>query len=240
MRTIDLNADAGEGCGNDHALLEFVTSVNIACGGHAGDRATIADLARTARDHQVRVGAHPSYPDPANFGRASLPLTPQVIASLRAQIETFIAAAGRAPAYIKPHGALYNDAAARREVAAVVADLAATYDVALMGPPDSEMESAAAARGLTFFREMFADRGYRSDGTLIPRTQDGALITDPAQSLGQVLSALNLGLVPTTGDPVHLTPDSICVHGDSPGALTLARMLRDGLNREGYDVGAQS
>ena len=240
MRTIDLNADAGEGCGNDHALLEFVTSINIACGGHAGDSATIADLSRTARDHQVRIGAHPSYPDPANFGRSSLPLTPLIIRSLHEQVETFIDAAGQVPAYIKPHGALYNDAAVEAVAAEAVADLAATYGVGLMGPPDSQMESAAAERGLTFIREMFADRGYRSDGTLIPRSWPDALITDPAQALGQVLSALNLGLVPTTGDPLPLTPDSICLHGDSPGALTLARVLRDGLNREGYDVGAQT
>jgi UPF0271 protein len=229
---IDLNADVGEARGDDAALLALVTSANVACGFHAGDPATIRDTIRAAARAGVQVGAHPSYPDREHFGRAPMHIPPdQVFADVLFQLGAVLAlcrAEGIALRHAKPHGALYNQAAADPDLAYAVARAvaAASQDLVLVGLASSRcMREAAAAVGLRFAAEGFADRRYASDGSLVPRDQVGAVLTDPAAVASQALALARSGSV-----------DTLCLHGDTPGALANARAVREALAAAAIDV----
>lgn len=221
---VDLNADLGEGVGPEAELMPLITSANIACGGHAGDEATMRQTLRLARNYGVRVGAHPGYPDREHFGRRELHLPPREVTRLcRDQIIALrmqAAREGMVLAYVKPHGALYHQACREAELAAAIVAAALEFRLPVMGLPDSQLEAAARAEGVPYLREGFADRRYRADGTLVPRSQAEAMITDPDEAAAQVMCLLQAWKV-----------DSVCVHGDAPDVVRFTAELRQRLRR---------
>jgi UPF0271 protein len=240
---IDLNADVGEGVGQDPALMPHITSANVACGVHAGSPAVMRETVLLAREHGVAVGAHPSFPDREGFGRRDLRLPPlQIEDIVVSQIEALAAIAAAEDVrlqHVKPHGALFNVAVRDRSVADAIARAIALVDPALIlfGLPASELIAAGKAAGLRTACEAFADRAYRPDGTLVPRTQPGALIDDAAQVLTRVATiALEHAVIAIDGTRVPITLDTICVHGDTPGAARLAARIRATLAASGIDV----
>lgn len=247
METIDLNADVGEMDPDlDARILAVVTSVNIACGGHAGDDASMSRVAALAAAAGVRIGAHPSYPDRENFGRTRIHIqATDLTALVRDQI---LALAANSPApveYVKPHGALYHDAAADPGLAKALVDavLAASehlgHRLALMGQPGARYLQRAHAEGLGVITEGFADRAYRHDGALVPRHEPGAVLTEDAAVMEQV-TALARGAVKTAdGTLVAVRAQSVCVHSDTPGAADLARRIRTHLDASGIRVQAR-
>ncbi|MBP9181511.1 MAG: LamB/YcsF family protein [Fuscovulum sp.] len=235
---LDLNADLGEGMGDDAAMLALVTSANVACGGHASDPDLMLATLRQAMARGVVVGAHPGYADRENFGRVVVPMQPaQITALVAAQIGALQGVAslcGARVAYVKAHGALANLAADRREVADAVATATKAAGLALLAISGTELEAAGEAAGIPTFAEIFADRAYLSTGRLVPRSHPQAMIHDPEQALNRLISYLDTGLMPVIdGPPIPLQTQSICIHGDSPEAVTMARALRDGLTRRG-------
>lgn len=245
-RTIDLNADLGEGCGDDGALIGVVTSCNVACGGHAGDERSMAEALTLAREAGVAAGAHPSYPDKDGFGRRSVETPLDALeTSLNEQIDAIAGVAARLGVeltHVKPHGALYNDAAKDAEKAArVIAAAKRLPRAAIVGPPMSALARAADGAALRFVAEGFADRAYEPDGSLRSRRLDGALIEDEARRADQALSLAQAGEAAAHGGGrVRLAVDTICLHGDSPGALSSARAIRSRLEGAGIVVRAHS
>lgn len=247
-RTIDLNSDLGEGfgpwsMGDDATMLSIVTSANIACGGHASDPETMFETLTAARENGVVVGAHPGYNDREGFGRRVIPMTPPEIARLvTAQIgalQAMAKLAGTRVAYVKPHGALANLSARDRSVADAIVDAIATLDptLAILAISGTQTEHAAHARAHPVFSEVFADRGYLSSGLLVPRGQTGAMIHDADFAADRLLHLLETGHMPVTdGDPIPLDAHSICVHGDSPGAVAMAQRIRDRLSAQGVQI----
>lgn len=242
---IDLNADIGEGCGTDAALLPFVSSASIACGGHAGDATSMRAALRLCRLHGVAAGAHPSFVDRTHFGRRALPWQPQALFDALCQqvrtLQELAAQEGVPLRHLKPHGALYNLAAGDPALAELVAQVALRCDPALavFGLSGSELPNAATRLGLHAVHEAFADRGYAGDGTLLPRDQAGALLLEPQAALEQVLGALRTGRVQAPGGPAHsVRADSFCLHGDTPGAVERARLLAQGLQAAGFRLRA--
>ena len=245
---IDLNADAGESfgawrIGDDAALLPLVTSVNVACGLHAGDPAVMRDTVRLALAHDVAIGAHPGLPDLGGFGRREMDVTPQEVYDLVVYqvgaLRGVARAAGAVLRHVKPHGALYNMAARDAALADAVAN--AVRDVApalvLFGLAGSELIRAAERAGVVAAEEVFADRGYRADGSLVPRGTAGALIEDPETAAARVLHMLREGAVETVdGGHVAVRADTVCIHGDGATAPQLARVLRKRLAAEGVAV----
>ena len=231
MPAIDLNADLGEGDPHDAELLTIVSSCNIACGGHAGDDASMRATIASAISNNVAIGAHPSYPDRDGFGRRSNFLAgDELRASLLAQINILASIAnelGAALAHIKPHGALYNDAVNDRELADLVAGciVTAAPGAAFVGLPDSEMQHAASRHSLNFVAEGFIDRAYRHDGQLVPRSEPGAVHESLELVLPQAISLV--GKV-----------DTLCIHGDTPGAVEAATAVRDALEKQGVEIRA--
>ncbi|AOY00310.1 5-oxoprolinase subunit PxpA [Jeongeupia sp. USM3] len=232
MNQLELNADLGEGYEYDAALMPLIDAANIACGGHAGDVDSMRDTVVLARAHGVRIGAHPSYPDREHFGRVSLVMPePKLIASLTAQLWALKAVcieAGVSVAYVKPHGALYNDAAHDPPLAALLAQSIYEIDpsLALMALAGSELAKAGEAVGLTVIREAFADRAYQGDGSLVPRGEPGAVLDDVA-AIAQVESLWRKGGVyAQSGAWLPLAADSVCIHGDNAHALKFAQTLR--------------
>ena len=231
MPAIDLNADLGEGDPYDAELLAIVSSCNIACGGHAGDEASMRATIASAISNNVAIGAHPSYPDRDGFGRRSNFLAgDELRASLLAQINILASIAnelGAALAHIKPHGALYNDAVNDRELADLVAGciVTAAPGAAFVGLPDSEMQHAASRHSLNFVAEGFIDRAYRHDGQLVPRSEPGAVHESLELVLPQAISLV--GKV-----------DTLCIHGDTPGAVEAATAVRDALEKQGVEIRA--
>lgn len=227
-RTIDLNADVAESP-DDLALLSVVTSANICCGAYAGDADLMLAACEQAAAHGVRIGAQIGYVDLEGFGRRPLdPPTEELIDSLRTQIDLLAEIAdsvGRAVAYVKPHGALYNTIVHDERQAAAVVEAVAPYGLPLLGLPSAASVRLARAEGLPVELEGFADRAYRPDGTLVPRREPGAVLHDQAAVAAQ---AVHLA----TGGEVH----TLCVHGDSPDALDLARAVRAGLTEAGFEV----
>ncbi|MBW3588745.1 MAG: LamB/YcsF family protein [Actinobacteria bacterium] len=227
MPKIDLNADLGEGIADhlDLELLDLITSANVACGGHAGDEATMTKTVRGAKARGVRIGAHPSYPDRVNFGRRSLPMGIEAIrTSVEDQVRTLmkIAEEEAAPViYIKPHGALYNDASLDSDLAGVVLSMAKEMGLMTMLLAGSPM----ADREPSVIREGFLDRSYMPDGSLVPRSEPGALLTDPEKVSQQALL-----IAPRV--------DSLCIHSDTPNAVTLLKHAVDALENEGYEITA--
>ena len=245
---IDLNADLGEGFGawrltDDDALLGVVTSANVACGFHAGDPVTMRRVCALAAGRGVAVGAQVSYRDLAGFGRRAMAvpaeeLCAEVVYQIGA-LQACAAAAGTRVRYVKPHGALYNTAADDAEQAGAVAAAVAAVDASLplLGLPDSALAEAAARAGLPFVAEGFADRAYLPTGRLVPRTQPGAVHADPFMSVAQAVSLARSGAVTATdGSTLHLPVASVCVHGDSPGAVMLARNIRQTLEDAGAEL----
>lgn len=241
---VDLNADVGEGDpAADAALLAIVSSCSIACGGHAGDAASMARTIRLAGAHGVAIGAHPSYPDRAGFGRRPLAVGHAALAAaLEAQIgalATVAAAAGVRLRHVKPHGALYNVAATDRAVAdAVVAAVRAVDPrLVLVGLSGGALLDAGVRGGLATASEVFADRRYEADGTLTPRDRPGALVDDPAAVAVRSVRMVTAGLVEAAdGTAVPVRADTICVHGDTPGAAALAGAVRAALDAAGVTV----
>lgn len=235
---IDLNADVGESAGavtvgDDAAVVPLVTSVNVACGGHAGDDAVMRRTLRLARTHGVAAGAHPAYPDREGFGRRELGLPPAAIHdAVVAQVTRLarVAAAEGVPLrHVKPHGALYNRAAREPAVADAIARAVAAVDPALrlVGLAGSALVEAARAHGLAPLREGFCDRRYGADGLLVPRSEPGACLDDPAAAADQALA------LATRGDV-----DTLCVHGDGPSAVPILRAVRTRLATAGIPLRA--
>jgi UPF0271 protein len=235
---LDLNADLGEGVGDDDALLALVTSANAACGFHAGDAATMRAVATRAARLGVAVGAHVSYRDREGFGRRALDVPAERLADeVREQIlalEACCREAGTRVRYVKPHGALYTTAARDGGVAAAVCAGAAAFGaLPVLAPPGSALLRAADAAGLGGVAEGFADRGYRSDGSLVPRSEPGALL-DGADAIAEQAVALARGeIADAGGSPLRLQVRSLCVHGDTPGAVAAATAVRAALERAG-------
>lgn len=247
-RRIDLNADLGESFGawtqgQDADLLKLVTSANIACGFHGGDPGVMADTVSLAVARGVAIGAHPGWPDLQGFGRRSMAVSPRethdlVLYQLGA-LAAFAKAAGTRLAHLKPHGALYHQAAADSALAEAVAAAVRAFDpgLILVGPADSCLIRAGQVAGLAVAREGFADRRYEADGSLTPRTRPDALIHDDGEALAQVLSMIERGeLIARDGTLIPMPVDTLCIHGDNPRALALARRLRRELEDRGISV----
>lgn len=246
MQSIDLNADLGEGGAYDADLMGVVSSCNVACGGHAGEAASMARTVRLAIENGVSVGAHPSYPDREGFGRRSLSIgLDDLYDSLTMQAESLLDIAGELGAsvrHLKPHGALYNDAARDAALADIVARTAAELpgDVCLVGPPGSELECAAAGNDLVFIAEAFVDRAYRPDGGLVSRDEDGAVHTDVDRMIAQaLLLAIHQAVDTAGGRRIHVPARTLCVHGDTPGAAEAARAIRKALEAQGVEIRAR-
>ena len=248
MKTIDINSDLGEGfgpwtMGADAQMLSIVTSANVACGGHASDPETMFKTLELARDKGVKVGAHPGFNDLIGFGRRVIPMSPAEIGRMcAAQIGALIGIAaqvGISVSYVKPHGALGNLAARDREVAEAIVNAVQKIDpkLAVLAISGTQSEQAARAAGAPVFSEIFADRGYLSSGQLVPRDQDGAMIDDAAKAAQRLITFLDTGRMPVIdGDPIKLAAQSICVHGDSPGAVDMAREVRERLTSHGVQI----
>ncbi len=248
MRTIDLNSDLGEGfgpwaMGDDAAMLGLVSSANIACGGHASDPETMFATLRLAAQKGVRIGAHPGYNDREGFGRRIIPMTAAEITRMTAaQIGALMgvaAVAGARVSYVKAHGALANHAADTRAAAdAIVAAVRAiSPTLALLAISGTELEHAARAAGQPVYSEVFADRGYLSTGRLVPRSRPDAMIHDAKAAADRLLAFLDFGLMPVVdGDPIKLDAHSICIHGDSPHAVGMAREIRARLTAAGVSL----
>jgi UPF0271 protein len=246
---VDLNGDVGESfgiwrLGDDARILGFVTSANIACGFHAGDPATIDATVREATRRGVAVGAHPSYPDLAGFGRRSMRLSPaEVEAAVLYQIgavEAIARANGVRLSHVKPHGALYNDAADDRELAdAIASAVLRAGDYRLVGLAGSALIDAARDAGVRSASEGFCDRAYGADGRLRPRRLAGALLSDPAVAARQALDIATRGCVRVEGGAeIALRADTLCIHGDTPGAVEIAQAVRAALESAGVRVAA--
>ncbi len=243
MRSVDLNCDLGEGAGHDAELMPLVSSANIACGGHAGDEATMRATIRLALQHGVAVGAHPGYADRANFGRVELPLSVAEVRGLvLGQVQHLLAVALQCNArvrHVKPHGALYNLAARDPAVAHAVADGVYEADprLLLVGRAGGALLEAGAACGLGTISEAFADRSYQADGSLTPRGQPGALLADEGAAAAQALRMVREGKVTASdGSDVPITADTICLHGDGAHAVAFATRLRAELERAGLEI----
>ncbi|MFD9887555.1 LamB/YcsF family protein [Streptomyces alboflavus] len=248
--SIDLNADLGEGFGrwrltDDEELLSVVTSANVACGFHAGDAATMRRVCERAAERGVRIGAQVSYRDLAGFGRRAMDVpAAELAAEVAYQIgalEVFARAAGAGVAYVKPHGALYNRVVHDVEQASAVVDGVLLADAALpvLGLPGSRLLEAAEKAGLPVVTEAFADRAYTDEGTLVPRGTDGAVVTEVDAVVERSLGIARFGTVTSHGGQrIDVRARSLCLHGDTPGAVELARQVRARLETAGVRVEA--
>jgi len=242
---VDLNADLGEGCANDEALLQLVSSANIACGFHAGDAQTMQQSVRWAMKYGVAIGAHPSFPDRENFVRSAMQLPPetvyaQVVYQLGA-LAAIVRAEGGKMVHVKPHGMLYNQAATDALLADAIAR--AVYDVdpalRLVGLAGSELIRAGERLGLPTRQEVFADRRYQSNGTLGPRSQPDARIESEELALDQTLAMVReKKVLSREGVWVPVSADTVCLHGDGEHALTFARRLREAFGEQDIQVSA--
>ena len=244
MLRLDLNCDLGEGAGHDAELMPLVTSANIACGAHAGDEATMRATVALARQHGVAIGAHPGFADRENFGRKemtlSFPEVGELVLKQIRQLQEVAKAMGAVVGHVKLHGALYHQASRERTLAeAVVQAMAGTADrLVIYALAGSELEKAARNRPeLKVAAEVFADRSYRADGALTPRTRADALISDEDAAVAQVLRMVQEGKVRATdGTDVAIRADTVCLHGDGPHAVAFARRLRAELAAAGIEV----
>jgi UPF0271 protein len=248
MKKIDLNCDMGESygawkMGEDAAVMPYITSANIACGFHAGDPATIRRTVRLAVDRGVAIGAHPSLPDLQGFGRRVMKISPQDMYDLvlyqAGAVEAFARAAGAKLHHVKCHGALYNmaadDEALSDAMARAVRDLGA--DVFLYCLSGSKSLERAKMQGVKAAGEVFADRGYSDDGSLAPRERPGGMIEDPAQAVRQALAMIEQGrVVSLSGTPIPVAADTMCLHGDQPGAVLFAKELRRAFSEHAISV----
>lgn len=249
---MDLNSDLGEGfgpwaMGDDAAMLGLVTSANIACGGHASDPDTMFATLRMAAEQGVSIGAHPGYADQLGFGRRVIPMEPDEISRMVAAqvgaLQGVAALAGAKVAYVKAHGALANLAADRRDVADAIAAAVKALSGALPGGlailaiSGTELEAAGRAAGLPTYSEIFADRAYLPSGRLVPRSRPDAMVHGAKAAAERLIGFLDSGLMPVVGgEPIPLAAQSICVHGDSPDAVAMAREIRARLQAAGVSL----
>ena len=248
MYRIDLNCDMGESfgnysLGNDHQILDFVTSANIACGYHAGDPSVMRATVLLALAKGVAIGAHPGYPDLQGFGRRYMNITPEEVRDMVVYqvgaLDAFVRAEGGSMRHVKAHGALYNAAAVEADLAEAIAQAVHSVDpeLILVGLSGSELVSAGEAVGLPTASEAFADRTYQDDGTLTPRTRPDALIDEDEKAVRQTIRLAREGGVRSQGGAeVEVQADTICIHGDGPHALSFARSIREGLEAAGIEV----
>lgn len=243
MQTIDLNCDMGEGMGTDLALLEFVTSANVACGGHAGDERTMRETVRAAKARGVVVGAHPSYPDRSGFGRVAMEMSGAAIEeTVREQVavlDRIVRREGVRLVHVKPHGALYHAAISKRDVAEAVARGVRSVDskLVLVGLAGAEGLEWWRAMGMLVAAEAFADRRYGADGSLRSRAKAGAMIEGASSAAEQAVRiAEGLGVVAGDGSVIVVNAETICIHGDTAGAVEIARAVRGELERRGVRV----
>jgi UPF0271 protein len=234
---IELNADIGEGC-DDAGLMPYLARVSIASGGHTGDASSMAVALRLAAEHGVAVGAHPSFPDRAQFGRRVLVASAEEVAAwVMQQTEVLAEQAvrlGMRLAHVKPHGALYNVAAQDKNVAQAIAQAVAAFDpgLLLVGLSGSQLIAAGRAAGLAVLNEAFADRSYQADGQLVSRETRGALVSDPDMAARQALALARGEAVATLdGGTLRVRADTICLHSDTPNALNIAQAVHAALNR---------
>ena len=234
--SIDLNSDLGEGAGSDMALMPLITSANIACGGHAGNENTMRTTVELAIRNKVAIGAHPGYPDRERFGRAAMEMPArELIESIRRQVDALAAVASRMGArvtHVKAHGALYNqgerDATIAQTIIFGVQAATGGHELVIVAPPGSAMVDEAKAMGMKVAREGFVDRAYEADGTLQSRSVAGSVLTNPADAVRQALSFVkNGGVTAVDGSFLNLAVDTLCLHGDTPGAPDIARAVRD-------------
>jgi UPF0271 protein len=245
QQRIDFNCDLGEGCGNDAAIMPFVSSASIASGGHAGDTASMRATVALCLAHGVAIGAHPSFQDRAHFGRRELALAPAAIAeAVTRQVDALAeacAAQGARLQHVKPHGALYNLSARDGDVAKAIADAVHAIDPSLLlyGLSGSDSITAAEAAGLGVVNEVFAERRYEADGGLTPRGEPGAVIEGIEDALAQVRMMLRDGsVIARTGQRIALRADTLCLHGDRADAAAFARDLHRALRAEGIEIRA--
>jgi len=247
MTAIDVNSDLGEGLGlwrmgDDDALLGIVSSANVACGFHAGDPSIMRRVCAIAAERGVAIGAHVSYADIAGFGRRFIDIDPAELRDLITYqigaLDAFARAAGSRVSYVKPHGALYNTIVHHQAQAAAVVDGIAAYaKLPMLGLPHSIALVHAEAAGLTPVREAFVDRAYNADGTLASRQLPGAVLHDIEEITDRTVRMVAEGWVGTIdGSEIRIQFDSLCVHGDTPGAVAIARATRDALEREGIKI----
>lgn len=248
MHTVDLNCDLGESfgnykCGLDEEVIRYISSANVACGFHASDPAVMARTVALAGENGVSVGAHPGYPDLQGFGRRDMDASPaEVKAMVQYQIgalEAFCTAQGISLVHVKPHGAMYNMAGRDEALAEAICE--GIYEVdpglVLLGLSGSRMLEAAKRTGLKCAKEVFADRAYEEDGTLVARNVPGAMITDEEEAVERVLRIVKDGVVTAiTGRDIEVTADSVCIHGDGPKALAFAAKIREALEREAVRI----
>ncbi len=243
MLSIDLNCDLGEGCGNDERLMPLITSANIACGFHAGDNETMKRTVDLAVKHSVAIGAHPGYPDRDNFGRTNMPFSSEQIGAIVTEqiekLEVICSAAGTAISHVKPHGALYNQAAREPSVARAIANAVKQFDdnVVLFGLSGSHSIAEARRAGLRTASEVFADRTYTNDGSLTPRGDPRALIVDVNLAVSQVLDMVRDGRVRAVdGIMVAIKAETLCIHGDGARAVEFASTIRDALSANSIEI----
>jgi len=250
MYRVDLNCDLGESfgaykVGADEDILRFVTSANIACGFHAGDPGVMRTTVKLALENEVAIGAHPGLPDLIGFGRRNMDISPQeaydmVVYQIGA-LAAFVKAEGGRMQHVKPHGALYNMAAKKKALSEAIAEAVYKIDpeLILFGLSGSELVRAGEKIGLQTAHEVFADRTYQMDGSLTPRNQPDALITDHGQAVAQVVCMVKEGTVKSQqGKDVAIKADTVCIHGDGPHALVFARQIREFLERSEISVRA--
>lgn len=247
-RQIDFNSDLGEGfgpytIGDDEAMMPAITSANVACGVHGGDPIIMERTVRLAKRHGVGIGAHPGFPDLAGFGRREMRLSPDELRTLHlyqiGALWAFARAQGVPLQHVKPHGALYNLATNNEAWSRAIVEAIATFDrsLILITLCGSVMERVARAAGLRVAGEGFADRAYERDGSLVSRSKPGSVITDPDTVARRVVRMVTEGTLETMdGGELRLRPDTICFHGDTPGAPRLARAAREALGRAGIEL----
>lgn len=245
---IDLNADIGESfghynLGNDQAILEFISSANVACGFHAGDPTVMNRTVEAALKHGVSIGAHPGYPDLQGFGRRAMSFSPEEVYDLIlyqvGALHAFVKAAGSELQHVKPHGALYNEAVLSPLLSSAIARAVSSFqpDLILMGPSGSALEHAALQHSIPFAREVFADRAYDDKGHLVSRHFSGALIRDKTTCIQRMLDMLDKKPIQSiNGNPLSLSGDTICLHGDHPEAVLFAKSLKKALIDRGHTV----
>ena len=249
-KCVDLNSDVGESfgaytVGHDVHLMSSITSANIACGYHAGDPSVMRATVRRAVEHTVAIGAHPGFPDLVGFGRRPLRASPAEVEDLVlyqiGALSGIVAAEGGRLSHVKPHGALYNMASEERPLAEAVARAVRAFDggLVLFGLSGSCLLDAGQAAGLTIASEGFADRAYQPNGTLVSRATQGAVIDDVQRVVQRAVGMVTTGTVTAVnGEPIPVHADTICVHGDTPGAVELAASLRAGLEAAGVGIAA--
>lgn len=240
---VDLNADLGEGAGCDRELLQLLSSANIACGFHAGDAQTMLQSVRWARESGVAIGAHPSFPDRENFGRTAMQLPAETVyAQVVYQVgalKVLTESEGGRLVHVKPHGMLYNQAARDPVLADAIASAVKAVDplLILVGLANSELILAGERYGLATRQEVFADRGYQRDGSLVPRGQPGALVESDEQAIAQTLAMIQQGQIQSlSGEWVRVQADTVCLHGDGAHALDFARRLRQAFRQQQITV----